>query len=556
MQTANVSLVTTLLLVFAAALGGGFAAKKLKQPQVLGYIAGGFVIGNLLHYVIDVASLSVLSDIGVTLLLFTLGIEFSFARVKTVLPVVGWAAGIQVLLVFGAIILLLQFFGFSFLPALFIAAAAALSSTALVVKILSDRGELDTTAGQVATGWLLLQDLAVVPMMVILPTFVGTRSLSTVAASILGSLVFLGVVVILGRRVLPKFFALVAKLGSYEMLVLAVAGVVLAAAFGASAVGIPMAIGAFVAGLLVAETSQNHAVFAEIRPMRDLFGSIFFVTLGATISASFLATKFLPIITLTAVEIILKCTIIFVLARFVGYHPKLSFLVAVTLSQMSEFGLVLGKEGAAIGALTADQSSYLTAVTGASLFVTAPLINRANDWYYRFSRLLGQRPPEDPQYPIADHIVLCGYGRVGKYIGRALAMANIPFLVVDYNQGTVAKLKEKGLHAIYGDPGQREVLDFAQVDLARAIIIAIPDRHTQEMIISHAHSLNRRIKIICRTHFEEDQNYLKSLGVHTVVQPEFEAALAIVTRVLSEFGHSEEDIAGKVSRLKIEHGLG
>ncbi|MBI3577237.1 cation:proton antiporter [Candidatus Gottesmanbacteria bacterium] len=575
MSPNNFSLITTLLLVFAAAFVGGFVAKRLKQPLVLGYIVGGFVVGNFLRHVVDIPALSSLSDIGVTLLLFTLGIEFSFARLKGILPVVGWAAGIQILFVLGVVLLLLQFFGFSFFPALFIAAAAALSSTALVVKLLSDRGELDTIPGQVATGWLVVQDLAVVPMMVVLPTLVGVfgggssmgLSITKVALSILTSAVFLGLVIVLGRKILPKLFDFVATVGSREMLVVAIAGVVLTVAAASAAVGLSMAIGAFIAGLLVAETTQNHAVFAEVRPMRDLFGIIFFVTLGFALPASFLVAKFIPVVTTTVAIIGLKWVIILALARFVGYHRKTAFLVAISLTQMSEFGLVLGKEGVAIGALTSDQSSFLTAITCGSLFLTVPLVNRAHEWYYRLAKSFGSRLPvvfptkeevsvKGEQYPIADHIVLCGYGRVGKYIGRALLMANIPFLVVDYNHGTIMKLQEKGIAAIYGDPAEREVLDFAQVDLARAIIIAIPDRHTQEMVIAHAHSLNRRIKIICRTHFEEDQSHLKSLGVHTVVQPEFEAAIAIVARVLGEFGQSEEAIAGKVSRLKIEHGLG
>lgn len=571
----NYSTITTLFLIFIAAFAGGFAAKRFKQPLVLGYIFGGFVVGNLFRSLVHLPTLSVYSDIGIALLLFTLGIEFSFSRLKTVLPVIGWVAGIQILLVLGLTLPFLQLIGLSFLPALFIASAASLSSTALVVKILSERGELDTIPGTVATGWLVVQDVAVIPMMVILPTLVRVLgadngiadSLTKIAVSVLTSAVFLGVLIVLGRMIVPKFFILVAKFGSREMLVLAIAGVVLTAAAGSAFMGLSIAIGAFIAGLLIAETSQNHAVFAEIRPMRDLFGIIFFATLGFSLPGSFLFAKFIPILTTTLAIVLLKWLVILILARFVGYHRKTAFLVAVSLTQMSEFGLVLGKVGVSTGALTTDQSSFLTAITCGSLFLTIPLMTRAHAWYYRLVKSLGNRLPQifptkdeagdtHEQYPIADHIVLCGYGRVGKYIGRALLMANIPFLVVDYNHSTITRLKEKGIHAVYGDPAEREVLDFAQVDLARAIIIAIPDRHTQAMVIANAHSLNRRIKIICRSHFEEDQNYLKSLGVHTIIQPEFEAALSIVVRVLGEFGQSEGEIAGKISRLKIEHGLG
>jgi CPA2 family monovalent cation:H+ antiporter-2 len=164
--------------------------------------------------------------------------------------------------------------------------------------------------------------------------------------------------------------------------------------------------------------------------------------------------------------------------------------------------------------------------------------------------------PNSHELPISNHVVICGYGRVGKYIGRALEMAHIPFLVVDYNHATVTELRSKGISVVYGDPADKDVLDYAQVDFARAVIIAIPDRHTQEMIVSNAQTLNRHIRIICRTHHEEDQHYLKALGVQTIVQPEFEAALSVIERLLPEYGVSPNDLSGKISRLKIEHGLG
>jgi len=153
-------------------------------------------------------------------------------------------------------------------------------------------------------------------------------------------------------------------------------------------------------------------------------------------------------------------------------------------------------------------------------------------------------------------VVICGYGRVGKYIGRALAMAGIPFIVIDYNHTTVHTLREKGIRTVYGDPSDIEVLDYAQVDKARVVIIAIPDRHTQEMVVANALTLSKTVRIICRTHHEEDQARLKAMGVHMIVQPEFEASLAIVTKILAQFGIQEDEITGKISRLKIEHGLG
>lgn len=577
MQPQDFSLIITFFFIFTAAIFGGVVAKRFKFPPVVGYIGFGFVIGNLFGQFTQASVLSTISDIGLILLLFVLGIEFSFHRLKAVFPVIGLSAVIQLLVVFAVTLPVFITFGFSFLPALFFAAAASLSSTALVVKVLMDKGELDSIPGEVATGWLVIQDLAVIPMLLVLPVVVSIMthtdtdwvSLGLLLLwSIFKSALALILIIVLGKRVIPKFLSFVAAVGNRELLVLSTAAVVIAAAFIGEVSGLSMALGAFIAGLLVAETSQNHAVFSEVRPLRDLFATVFFVTLGFMLPMGLVIRYFVPLLVATVVVMGVKLVAVGVLMRFLGYHRKTAFIVALGLTQMSEFGFVLGGAGTAMGAISHDQSAFLTALTCMTLLVNVPLFSKSHELYYSLMNVIRGKLPklfasneetligQKEQFPISNHIVLCGYGRVGRYIGRALEMADIPYLVVDYNHTTVMELQRKKINAVYGDPADREVLDFAQVDLARAIIIAIPDRHTQERVIAHAHSLNRRIRIICRSHFEEDHKRLKSLGVHTIVQPEFEAALSIVTRIFNDLGHSEEEIAGKISRLKIEHGLG
>ncbi len=576
MTAGSVSLITTLLLVFVAAIAGGITAKKLRQPTLLGYIAAGVIFGNLLPRLANRDFLHLIADSGVTLLLFTLGVEFSFYRLRQLLRSLFWATTTQLLLSIFVFLLGLLWLGFAFLPALFIAAAAALSSTAVIVKILSERGELETLPGEVATGWSVIQDLAVVPLMILLPTVAAVvasgsptllGTIGTLALSLLKALVALVTIIYLGRVGVPKLLARVAAVGSREIFLLTTIGLVFLAAITTYALGLSAGLGAFIAGLLVAETSQNHAIFAEVRPLRDLFAVVFFVTLGMVLPASFLLRLWPTLLGLALSVVVVKWFLVLGLMRFLSYHRKTAFLVAVYLTQVSEFGFIIAQEGLGLGALSQDQYALMVALVFLTIFVSTPLIAGGHQFYYWFWHSLGKRWPKifpqngdlkigREEMNISDHIVICGYGRVGKYIGRALQMANLPFLVIDYNHNTLAELKEKGIPVVYGDPADKDVLDYAQVDLARAIIIAIPDRHTQEMIIANTQSLNRRIRIICRTHHEEDQRYLKSLGVHTLVQPEFEAALSIVERLLADFGVSPEEISGKISRLKIEHGLG
>ncbi|MEK9143237.1 MAG: cation:proton antiporter [Patescibacteria group bacterium] len=572
----NFSLITTFLLVFAAAIGGGTLARVFKQPTILGYIAAGVLIGNAAFGIIDHAMLRLIAEAGVTLLLFTLGVEFSFLRLKKVLRSILVPAVIQILITLGAFLGLSIGLGIALLPSLFMAAVFSLSSTAVVVKILSERGELETMPGEVATGWLVVQDIAVIPIMILLPTIVTVwqkpeMGVGGAMLSLLGSIMVagltIGLVVVLGKQGIPRLLKAAASVGSREILLITTVAIVFLSSIIFYTTGLSAALGAFIAGLIIAETSQNHAIFAEIRPLRDLFAVIFFVTLGMTVSLS-MVVSFLPTILVFIVAIIIiKWIVVYGLVRMVGYHQKTAFLVGLSLTQVSEFGLVIAGVGMALGVLTADHYTILVAVTFGTLLVSTPLVAAGHEVYYWFTKtfgivtpkLIGDRDivlPGSEQYPIEKHIVICGFGRVGKYVGRALEMAGVPFLVVDYNHQTVKLLRERGVNVVYGDPADRDVLDYAQVDLARAIIIAIPDRHTQELIIGHAQTLNRRIKIICRTHHEEDQARLKSLGVTTIIQPEFEAAVTIVERLLPEFGVSPEDVSGKISRLKIEHGMG
>jgi CPA2 family monovalent cation:H+ antiporter-2 len=576
MDAHSLSLISTLLLVFSAAIIGGAIAKMLKQPTLLGYIAAGVLFGNIFPYMTDATFLKGIGDIGVTLLLFTLGVEFSFHRLKTLMGTLPWAAIAQMVLCILLFLLLTMFLGFPFLAALVISIAGSLSSTAVIVKVLSERGELDSVPGEVMTGWSVVQDLAVVPIMILLPAVIASATaaditvpsvVTSLALGILKAAVALGLIIFLGKTVVPKALGKVATLGNREIFMLVTVGLVMLSAMTTYVLGLSAALGAFVAGLLISETSQNHAIFAEVRPMRDLFVVVFFVSIGMGVPGSYLLRSAGVLAVLAVVILTIKWFVVMGLMRFMGYHRKTSFLVAVGLTQMSEFGFIIASQGWVLGALTRDQYTLLVALTFLTILVSTPFFSWGHRLYYGLHGWLDKYMPRvfhtyaEPadtkeELPYRDHIVLCGYGRVGKYIGRALAMADIPFVVVDYNNATIASLKAKGIPVVYGDPADKNVLDYAQVDFAKAIIIAIPDRQTQELVIAHAQTLNRRIKIICRTHHEEDQKYLKSLGVDAVIQPEFEAAISIVERLLPSFGVTDADVAGKISRLKIEHGVG
>lgn len=565
-------LASALFFLFLAAFLGGFIAKKIKQPLVLGYVMAGIIIGTLaFRFFAGQEAVKSLAEIGVALLMFTLGIEFSFTRLKRIKEVVVWGGLIQILFTILLGLLILPKFGFDFYSSLFMASAFSLSSTAIITKLLSERGELDSLPGEIMIGWSVIQDLAVLPMLAILPKIVSeTGQIQSIILSVVeaGGLLFL--VIFLGRGIIAKVLDRVAKINSRELLLLAVVAFCLAAAFGTYWLGLSFALGAFLAGLMVAESSQNHAIFSELRPLRDVFAIIFFVSLGMMITPSFILSHLVAIVGLVALVLLVKFLIVIGLVLYLGYHTKTAFLVAIGLVQVGEFSFILARTGLNQGLIEPEIYSYIIAVALFSIVFSPFLFNLAPKIYTQARKLTSQKFPRiysliftrfdhrqaEEELPLENHVIICGYGRVGGWLGRALEMASIPFVVVDYDFNIVNTLKEKGIPVIYGDPGDLDVLNMAKVAKAKLAIIAIPDRNTQELIIGNCQTLNPKLEIICRSHFEEDQPRLKALGVKTIIQPEFEASLSIIHRLLQAYGLDKEEVANNIKRVKIEHGMG
>lgn len=573
-------LASSLILIFFSSIVGGIVAHKLKIPAVIGYILLGLICGLIFPFLKDIQILRLIAEVGVTLLLFTVGLESSFFRLRKTIKSVFWSVCVQVFGIFTILLFLcLYLFKIPAYTSLFISISAAFSSTAIVVKILSDKMEAETLYGEIITSWLILQDFIIIPFMVIVSSLAalnlnsndltfGAFFLTTIWA-ILRSLLIILFIVIFGKTIIPVILQYIAKFKNREIFILTTVGIVAVSSSLTYVFGLPAPLGAFLAGIMISQTSQNHAIFSEIRPLRDLFTVLFFTSLGLSLNMSYFGKLFPLLIVLLTILTVVKLIIVYFLSRSMQFHRKTAFLVSVLLLPISEFGFILAGIGLNSNLLSEESFVLISLLTFFSILTGVMIISK-NEliykiFFHRFAALFPKYFKESAQntlntsssgFPISDHVVLCGYGRVGRYIGRSLDMAGVPYVVVDYNLNTLTKLKDKGINVVYGDPADKFILDYAQVDLAKAIVIAIPDRHTQEMIISHAFSLNRKIKIICRTHHEEDQAYLRSLGVQTIVQPEFEASLSIIKKLYSDFNIADEIFQSKSSRLKIEHGLG
>lgn len=555
-----------LLIILCTALLFGYLARKIKQPAITGYVIGGAVV-SLLGGKLLANSISTLADIGVILLMFTLGVEFSFHRLTKIKNIVVWGAIAQIV-IFSIVFIVVSLFLFqlSFYQALFLSLAFSLSSTAITVKLLFDRGETDTLHGEILTGWLLIQDLAVIPLWVLLPNIAqifakGGFDFKVVAWDLFLNLLKSGIILYfvfwLGKRIVPFILSRVAKTNTRELFLITIVLLISAVALGVSFVGLSPALGAFIAGLLIAETVEHVEVFAETRPLRDILSIIFFVSLGLLFNAQFLFSHFFYIVALTGVVLLLKFLVVLRLMAYFGFHSRISFLTAIGLTSVGEFAFILGRFGLVNNYLS-DYSYQILLSTSVLTMIFSPwLITGENYFYSRiysflkkyfpflFARLFTGKEPVANVYEelaFTDHVVICGHGRVGSHISKILGRTQIPYVVVDFNQKVVSDLKRHAVNAIYGDPSEIDVLEYAQVGKAKVIVIAVPDRHSQEMIIRNSLQLNSEIVIICRSHHDEDANRLYALGAHSIIMPEFEAAIHMGGVLLKLYKFAPEEI--------------
>ncbi|MCL4397455.1 cation:proton antiporter [Patescibacteria group bacterium] len=537
----------SLLVVFLVAFLGAWVAKKLNQPVLTGYLLAGLISTIILGPVFQTADLNELADLGLAFLMFVVGMEFSFRRLSRVRNIAVFGAIIQMVLT----TIIFSFFTGSILTGV----VFSLSSTAIVVKLLSERGELDTLPSEIMVGWLLVQDLAVVPILTVLPAIsVGGSLNSMVSAltfSLLKAAVLLYLVLILGKKIVPRLLTKVAETGSREVLLIAVVGLVLLSAAVTSYFGLSFALGAFLAGLLIAEGASQHAIFSEIRPLRDVFAVVFFVTLGVLVSPQFLAANWLMVLKFTLLVILVKFVVSLAVTLFFKYHLKTALQVGLSLTQVGEFAFVVARLGLSGSLIDQNTYSLILAVTILTMMVTPWQLGLAVSVYEDLRKLAARWSPrlydllfssfdhyrkEHSEVELSDHVVICGHGRVGKHITRILAMAGVPYVVVDYNHNVTSELAATGVPTVLGDPTDREVLAFSGIGRAKAVMVAVPDRYSQELIIENALNLRPGVAIVCRSHFEEDHRRLYALGATAVVSPELEAGLSMSHRVLDSLG--------------------
>jgi monovalent cation:H+ antiporter-2, CPA2 family len=557
-------IVLGLFFVVVAAVLGGALAKRLKLPVLVGYIIAGVLFGTILPG--SAKNVSTLAQIGTILLLFSIGVELPISQLSKFLKIAVIGAFVQIVLVTLISYIFLISFGFSSISSLILSLGFSISSTAVLTLILGDRGEADTIHGGIMFSWSLVQDLAVVPILVILPilgTVSGWGAAGLVGFSLLKAFAVVAGALVLGKSIVPYIIHFVANLNSRELLLLSSVGIALGTAAITSYFGISPALGAFLAGVVISESQERHAIFAETRPLRDLFVALFFVTLGFLVNPVVIFTKLPLILAITVMVLIIKAVIVFLISAMFGYKGRTGIATSFGLAQVGEFAFVIFSVALGLRLLGPGEISIGICVTLLTLVVSPILFNSVVPFWRKmrdltansvFSKLFATGEKRDEKVEgLSNHIIICGYGRVGKWVGKALIDFGIPFIVIEYNQKVVQDLKQEGTPVLYGDPTEPEVMEAVSLRGAKAVVLAIPDRVAQETLIAYIQTVAPDVKIISRVHLDEDYEKLKMLRVNKIVQPEFEAAMEIVRSILRSIGKDKEEISGSIKSLRVSH---
>jgi CPA2 family monovalent cation:H+ antiporter-2 len=553
----DLPLLEDLLILLFASVPIAFISSRLRLPIIVGFMVTGVLIGPFgLGLISDVAAVEAMAEIGVVLLLFTIGLEFSLRRIIELKRLVLWGGGLQVGITASAVALLAYVLDRPLNQSVFFSFLFALSSTAIVLRTYMDRAELDAPHGKAGVGILLFQDLCIVPMMLIVPILSGKEgsSISHVALTLGTALLAVAVIIFMARIVIPRALYHIVNLRSPEVFIIFVVLVSLGTAWLTSRFELSLALGAFIAGLVLSESEYSHQIVADILPFRDVFNGVFFISIGMLLSAGFLVANLPTVLIWVCALIVGKALIVLLVVRLLGYSLRVATMTGLGLAQVGEFSFILAKVGIAQGLLSFLAASIISMVATPFLIKAGPRIG------YAVQSLLSPDSLLEPtlmgfnrdDQGLRGHVVVVGYGLNGRNLAKVLKKVKVSYTVLELNPEVVRELSEKGEPIQYGDATRREVLHKAGVEHARILVVAISDPIATRRAVALAREMNPHIHIIVRTRYMTELPDLYKLGANEVIPEEFETSIEIFSRVLREYGIARNVILREVDAIRHE----
>ncbi len=577
-ETGLIANVTVALML---AFLGGFLARRLRLPPIVGYLLAGIAVGPFTPgFVADIDLAAQLAEIGVILLMFGVGTHFSLRDLMAVRAIaIPGAVGQSAVATAIGVGLALSW-GWSLGSGLILGLAISVASTVVLIRALMDRDVLDSVPGKVAVGWLIVEDLFTVLALVILPALamtLGAETTAGLAAAAAGTNVAVELVLTLGKvalfallmflvgaRAVPWLLVQTARAGSRELFTLAVLAVALGIAFGSSALfGVSLALGAFFAGVIVGGSDLSHQAAADALPLRDAFAVLFFVSVGMLFDPSFVLATPGPVLVVLLVIIFAKPLVAFLIVLAFGYPIRTGLTVAAGLAQIGEFSFILGALGRQLGLLPG--AGYNLIIAGALLSIALnPLLFRTIEpietWLRRRPKLsafierragtLAKLPTDATDGAPRGHAVLCGYGRVGSVIGQALERRGFRYMVIEQNRQVVEQLRQRGIPALWGDASNPVLLERLSLNRARILIVAIPDPPATRQIVEYARRVAPSLELIVRTHSESEWAYLRDGRVSEAFLGERELAIEMAGYALRRYGVSAMETTAIMQGLR------
>ncbi len=552
------TLITTMVAAFGLALVFGYLATRLKLPPLVGYLVAGVLLGpGTPGLVADLNLAQQLAEIGVILLMFGVGLHFSLDDLLSVRRIAIPGALGQIVLSTALCVGVAELWGWSLGAAIVFGLSLAVASTVVVLRMLGDRGALATMTGTISVGWLVVEDLAVILVLVLLPPLAGalggnspdsgsTNVWLALAWTLARVTLFMLFMLVVARRVLPWLLWRVAGAGSRELFTLAVVVVGVGVAYGSARLfGVSFALGAFFGGMVLGESALSHRAAEESLPLRDAFAVLFFVSVGMLLDPAILLRDPVHVLVTVGIVVVAKSLIAFAIVAGFRYPLDIALTVAVALAQIGEFSFILIALGRSLGLVPPEASDLILAAAIISIAVNPLLFHAieplrrlgerwsARDWFVeRSGDALAQLPNEVQPERLNAHVVLVGFGRVGRRIGEALRANQRTFVVAEQNREVVEQLRREGFLAVSGDAGEAAVLIQAHVARASMLVIATPDSARARKMIGIARRLNPKIETIVRTHSDEEAELMRRERVDSVFMGEHELATSMIARVL------------------------
>ncbi|MEE9450252.1 MAG: cation:proton antiporter [Ignavibacteriaceae bacterium] len=528
---------------------------RIQLPSIVGFLIAGMILGPFGFEVItNYSEIGAIAEIGIILLLFSIGLEISIKELLNIKKLFLIGGGLQVVITILLSSVIIFALGLPAKQAVFIGMLISLSSTAIVLKLLSDKDELASPQGKISMGILIFQDLAIVPLF-LFADLLGTSDqmdFLSIVMHLLKAFGALAFILIAARYLSPHLLYWLAKLRMKEIFTVGVLLLLLGTAYLTFSLGLSLALGAFIAGLIFSESEYSYQIVADFLPMRDAFNSIFFVSIGLLLNLGFVLANPLYVIVAALGVLILKSLIIISVVMFLKYPARIAVLAGLGLAQIGEFSFILAERGLSLGLISSDfsniffSSTIITMILSPFLFRFAPVIA------YRSERIDLSKEIDQPENKLVNHVVIAGFGVNGRNLASVLKDTGLKYVVIEMNPDTVKMEKAKGENIIFGDVGKAEILLHAQIKSAKVLVIAISDSPTSRITLRLAKELNKNLYVIVRTRFMRETDELIKIGADMVIPEEFETSIRIFRKVLEEFHIPLNVIMQQVNLLRGE----